>query len=74
MNKRFNPGRPETAYKSSDKVKCGLCEDWMRYDTLKRHFKRKHGSINAFVHVEGESANKKQRTVESFFNNTTPTG
>ena len=64
-NKIYHPGRPRYAYKAEEIVGCGECTDNMRYDCLKRHFKRKHPGIDKFVREEGFHK-KKQRKLDVF--------
>ena len=56
-----NPGRPSQAYRPDAVVPCGLCQDSIRYDSLKRHFKRKHESQPAWVYKEALQVNVEWR-------------
>ena len=60
------PGRPTHIYGQAEVVPCGVCKESIRYDSIRRHFKRKHGIIDPYVHIEGKV--KKQKTLTGFIN------
>ena len=70
-------GRSRRPYDQDEKVLCdavcdngAVCAEKMRYDNIKRHYKRKHPSNDDLqFHRVGEEQNlpKKQKKIGSFF-------
>ena len=70
MSKRCNNvlgGRTSVPYRPNDSVQCDLCHEKMRHDSIKKHFKRKHGSNESLAfHRVGEEPAAKQQKIGSF--------
>ena len=65
-HKVFKPGRRRYLHQQDETVECGVCGESMRYDSLKKHFKRKHQDKDICLKNEG-SATKIQKKIGSFF-------
>lgn len=63
--KKKRPGRREHSYKPDDQVECGECKEKLRYDSLGKHYKRKHPGIERNIKLDGCPA-QKQRKLDLF--------